>query len=108
MRTWMSADRADRPDILQPLRIPDRGVPSGLAARGVRATRAGSGTPRRLHPVQAAGEGDRGREICGGTVDEGAGDVGETLVGVPGVVADHGEGAVHVDAEPLGELAPVL
>src|SRR5690349_19192289 len=48
---------------------------------------------------------DGGREICGGAFHEGAGDVGETLVGVAGVVAEHGEGAVHVDAEPLGELA---
>jgi hypothetical protein len=52
--------------------------------------------------------GDGRREICGGAFDEGAGDVGEVLVGVPGVVADHGEGAVHVDAEPLGELALCL
>ena len=34
-----------------------------------------------------------------------AGDVGEALVGVPGVVAQQREGLVHVQAEPLGEPA---
>src|SRR5436189_6385954 len=47
----------------------------------------------------------RGREVRGGAVDEVAGDVGEMLVRVPGVIAQHLEGVVHVDAEPLGELA---
>jgi hypothetical protein len=41
------------------------------------------------------------REVCGGTVDEGAGDVGEALVAVPGVITQQAEGVAHVDAETL-------
>src|SRR5207302_8307143 len=78
--------------------------PSDLAARG-------PGHPGRFWDAAPPSSlsrrlaGDGGREICGGALDEGAGDVGQTLVGVPGVIAQHPEGAVHVDAEPLGELA---
>jgi hypothetical protein len=44
-------------------------------------------------------------EVGGGAVDEVAGDVGEPLVAVAGVVAQNLEGMVDVDAETLGELA---
>src|ERR1700684_3732378 len=44
-------------------------------------------------------------ELSRGARYESAGDVGEALVAVPGVIAQHVEGAAHVDGEPLGELA---
>ncbi len=40
-----------------------------------------------------------------GAVDEGAGEVGQALVAVAGLVAQQGERLVDVDAQPLGELA---
>ena len=49
-------------------------------------------------------DGRRG-EVGGGAVNEVAGDVGEPLVAVAGVIAQHREGPVDVDAEPLGEFA---
>jgi hypothetical protein len=45
----------------------------------------------------------RGREVRSGTVDEGAGDVGEPLVGAPGLLTQQREGLVRVQADPLGE-----
>jgi hypothetical protein len=44
-------------------------------------------------------------EVGGGAVDEVAGDIGEPLVAIAGVLAQHLEGMVDVDAETLGELA---
>jgi hypothetical protein len=47
----------------------------------------------------------RGGEVCGGAVDDVAGEVGEPLVSVAGVSAQQCEGLVHVQAEALGDPA---
>jgi hypothetical protein len=46
-----------------------------------------------------------GREVRGGAVDDVAGDVGEALVGVAGVLAQQREGLAHVQGEALGDPA---
>jgi hypothetical protein len=43
-------------------------------------------------------------EVCAGTGDEVAGHIGKSLVAVAGVIAQQGEGLVHIHPETLGEL----
>jgi hypothetical protein len=43
-------------------------------------------------------------EVCAGAGDEVAGHIGKSLVAVAGVIAQQGEGLVHIHPETLGEL----